>query len=161
MELNLKARVFFRFEEDFIEPEIRCIPMAVRFKLDACGIKLKLAEWSRMQPGERAWLAAAPCASCGEADAYRQKLAQLILERTGGTPTVIPVPENPAWSRADEIPYTLEEKLQESGDTLTLAQWRNLTDLQRFALLKLSYPGHESKNFPRALHEFGLKQTAP
>ena len=37
---------YFNFEEDFVEKNIRCIPMIVRFKMDKAGIKLKLAEWS-------------------------------------------------------------------------------------------------------------------
>ena len=37
----------FVFEEDFVEENVRCIPMTVRFKMDAAGIKLKLAESTR------------------------------------------------------------------------------------------------------------------
>jgi hypothetical protein len=44
---------YFRFEEDFVEDNVRCIPMIARFKLDTCGVKLKLAEWSRMSVEER------------------------------------------------------------------------------------------------------------
>jgi len=31
---------YFKFEEDFIEEDVRCIPMIVRFKMDLAGIKL-------------------------------------------------------------------------------------------------------------------------
>ena len=150
--------MFFKFENDFVESGIRCIPMIVRFKLDACGVKLKLAEWSRMKSRERSWLAIAPCSTLDEIVAYRQALSTLIWQRTGNTATEIPVPENPPWSRMDEIPYTIKEKLEESGSFLSLDQWRSLTDLQRFALLKLSYPGHENRNFPKALAEFGFAE---
>lgn len=34
--------------------------------------------------------------------------------------------------------------------------WAELNELQRFALVKLSHPGHEHRNLPRALAEFGL-----
>jgi hypothetical protein len=148
--------IFFRFEEDFVEENIRCIPMIVRFKLDACGIKLKLAEWSKMDPQDREHLAVAACESPEEIADYRDKLVRLIFERTGNTATPIPVPDSPAWSRTDEIPYTIGEKLRESSLHLPLAAWQQLTTLQRFALLKLSYPGHENKNFPRAMAEFGF-----
>lgn len=148
--------VFFKFENDFVESGIRCIPMIVRFKLDACGIKLKLAEWSRMKPQERAWLATAPCSTSNEIESYRAMLCTVISQRTGNTATAIPVPENPPWARMEEIPYTIKEKLDETGSFFSLNQWQGLTDLQRFALLKLSYPGHENRNFPKALAEFGL-----
>ena len=156
MKAGLVAGDFFRFEEDFIEPNIRCIPMVVRFKLDACGIKLKLAEWSRMTPDERAHLATASCETEAEAAQYKEWLHRLIVARTGSVATDIPVLPSPVWSRTGEIPYTIQEKLADTGQELSLQQWEGLTNLQRFALVKLSYPGHENKNFPRAMKEFGL-----
>jgi len=148
--------VFFRFEEDFVEAHLRCIPMVVRFKLDACGIKLKLEEWSVMTPAERSHLAHAPCESPKEVFLYREELCKLIISRTNNLPTPIPVPENPAWSNQDEIPYTIQEKLTDISASSTLSQWQSLTDLQRFALVKLSSSGHEHKNFLKALIEFNF-----
>lgn len=161
MNLYEVENVFFKFEEDFVEANIRCIPMIVRFKLDACGIKLKLAEWSKMTAVEREELAVAACESSEEIARYRDKLTHLIFRRTGDFVTPIPVPDYPAWSRTDEIPDTIREKLQEGSFDLSLEQWQQLTHLQRFALLKLSYPGHENKNFPRAMVEFGFSQKLP
>lgn len=147
---------FFEFERDFAESGIRCIPMIVRFKLDACGIKLKLTEWSRMKAHERGWLVTAPCGSTREIADYREALRTLIFQRSGSDATEIPIEERPAWSQVDVIPITVKEKLHESGYVLTLQQWRGLSGLQRFALVKLSNPGHENKNFPKAMAEFGL-----
>ena len=156
MKVRSVENAFFKFEEDFVESNIRCIPMIVRFKLDACGIKLKLAEWSRMTPSEREDLALSGFDTANDVSRYKENLTRLIFERTGNHAAQIPVPENPAWSRTDEIPYTIQEKLRESALSITLGQWQGLSDLQRFALMKLSYPGHENKNFPRALAEFEL-----
>jgi hypothetical protein len=153
---SVMEHVFFKFENDFVESGIRCIPLVVRFKLDACGIKLKLAEWSLMKPQERAWLAIAPCSTSDEIESYRQTLCTMVTRLTGNSATEIAVPENPPWSRMWEIPYTIKEKLDETGFFFSLDQWQGLTDLQRFALLKLSHPGHENRNFPKALVEFGL-----
>ena len=146
----------FKFEVDFIEPNIRCIPMIVRFKLDASGIKLKLAEWSRLTTDERTHLAVASCETHAEVALFREELHRLIFARTGTAATDIPVQANPVWSRTDEIPYTIQEKLADTDHELSLEQWQGLTNLQRFALVKLSYPGHENKNFPMAMAEFGL-----
>lgn len=156
MKQKAVENIFFNFEEDFVEANIRCIPMIVRFKLDACGIKLKLAEWSRMTTAERAHLAMAGCETADEVAQYGEDVRGLIFQGTGNLPAEIPVQENPAWSRTDEIPYTIKEKLLETGSHLSLDQWQRLTPLQRFALLKLSYSGHENKNFPRAMREFAL-----
>ena len=156
MKHQSQEQLFFKFEEDFVEHNIRCIPMIVRFKLDACGIKLKLAEWSRMTQEERQELAMSDCDTPVDAARYREHLLALIMRRTGHRGTLIPVEQDPAWSRTDEIPYTVNEKIAEMSAEISVQRWRRLTDLQRFALLKLSYPGHENKNFPRAIKEFGL-----
>ncbi len=44
------------------------------------------------------------------------------------------------------------------GLTLPPNAWGSLDELQRFALVKLSHPGHEHRNLPRALAEFGLAE---
>lgn len=154
---KMEENIFFRFEEDFVEPGIRCIPMIVRFKLDACGIKLKLAEWSSMSAAERMDLATAPCVTPDEVAGYRETLCALISNRTGVQATEIPVPENPPWSQTDVIPPAVQQQALETGYHLSVGQWQRLSALQRFALVKLSSPGHENKNFGRAVAEFGAK----
>jgi hypothetical protein len=147
---------YFQFEEDFVEDNVRCIPMIARFKLDACGIKLKLAEWCKMNIEERKNLASLPCDTMEEIIEYRFYLKDLILNRTGNEATELPVLQNPAWALLDEIPFPIQEKLHEFNWTLSPDQWSKLSDLQRFALLKLSYPSHENRNFPKAMKEFEL-----
>ena len=50
----------------------------------------------------------------------------------------------------------LDQKAKEFNLILTQEKWGTLTSLQRFALLKLCKPGHENKNFSKALKEFNL-----
>jgi hypothetical protein len=149
---------YFAFEADFTEDNIRCIPMIVRFKLDACGIKLKLKEWSKMTVEERENLAVLPCESTIEQNSYREYLKRVIYHHTGDLATEIPVMEKPIWAVVDEIPYPVQEKLTQFDWSISAQKWKELSDLQRFALLKLSYPGHENRNFPRAVREFNLLQ---
>ena len=42
----------FDFEADFTS-DLRCIPMAVRRKLDLAGVKLKLSHWGALAGPER------------------------------------------------------------------------------------------------------------
>ena len=147
---------YFRFEADFVEDNVRCIPMIVRFKLDAVGIKLKLAEWSRFREDERIMLAEEPCTIKGEQEIYSNFLQRLIRVRTGNEPTQIKIPGEPAWSQLEVIEPALQDKAKEYNWIITIRQWKSLSDLQRFALLKLYRPGHENRNFPRAMREFGL-----
>jgi hypothetical protein len=147
---------YFAFEADFVEDNIRCIPMIVRFKLDACGIKLKLKEWSKMREPEREYLASLPCTSPDEVAEYKNYLLMVIRTHTGGEGTEIPVQSNPPWIVADKIPQSVIDKVKELDASISVRQWMMLSELQRFALLKLSYPGHENKNFPKAMKEFNL-----
>lgn len=147
---------YFNFEEDFIEKNIRCIPMIVRFKMDKAGIKLKLAEWSRFSVDERIELAKKSCSNGEEAKQYNEYLAGLIKKYTGKEATGLAIDQHPGWAGLDEVPGLLQIKLKEFGWYIHVEQWEGLTNLQRFALLKLCKQGHESKNFPKAIKEFGL-----
>ncbi len=147
---------YFNFEDDFVEFNIRCIPMIVRFKMDNVGIKLKLAEWSKFNAVERKQLALRPIGNNDELNDYRNFLSSLIYKYTGNAPTLLEINPNPDWANLTTIPKTLIEKSNEFNWKITTEQWSALTTLQRFALLKLCRPGHENRNFPKAMREFGI-----
>ncbi|WP_293309401.1 nitrate reductase associated protein [Pedobacter sp. UBA5917] len=153
---NLKGIEYFKFEEDFIEENVRCIPMIVRFKMDAAGIKLKLAEWSKFHPSERIKLALLPVSNQEETDLYHQFLIGLIAKYTGNQATTMAIDPLPDWSNLHRIPNMLTEKSAEMAIQISIQQWCSLTNIQRFALIKLCRSGHENKNFPKAVAEFGL-----
>lgn len=153
---NLKEIEYFKFEEDFIEENVRCIPMTVRFKMDAAGIKLKLAEWSKFHPAERIQLALLPINTSTETKYYHQFLIGLITKHTGNEATALNIDPQPEWGNLKRIPQLLKEKSEELKLHISISQWQKLTNIQRFALLKLCRPGHENKNFPIAFKEFGL-----
>ena len=146
---------FFKFEADFVD-SLRCIPMQVRFKLDNCGVKLKLSHWHQFTEKERQTLVEMPCTSNQECQKYREFLQNLIIEKTGTAASEIAVEENPAWMNEKEIPQTIQTKAAESNVNITVEQWNKLTPLQRFALIKLSRASHENKNFYPAVQEFEL-----
>ena len=146
---------FFEFEADFVD-SLRCIPMQVRYKLDTCGVKLKLSDWHEMTQAERQALVELPCTTQTEIEAYQEYLQQLVLERTGTPASSLPIEPYPAWMDSRVVPANLQEKAKEIDVNLTLEVWTALTPLQRFALIKLSRLSHENKNFPRAMAEFHL-----
>jgi hypothetical protein len=146
---------FFDFESDFVE-SLRCIPMQVRFKLDTCGVKLKLQHWHQFEPSDRAQLVDLPCDTEDETHHYRTVLHHLVQQRTGTAATDLPIDPAPPWLDANQIPASVQEKVTEVGASLTLAQWSQLLPLQRFALIKLSRSMHENRNFYPALGEFNL-----
>lgn len=145
---------FFKFESDFVDT-LRCIPMQVRFKLDTCGIKLKLSHWNCFSSTERQVLIAQPCTTKTEIQAYREVLQKLV--KNSSTPAdELLVEPHPAWMDVTMIPHSIKEKAEEIGVTLTPQQWACLNPLQRFALIKLSRSSHENKNFLPAMQEFHL-----
>jgi len=145
--------MFFEFESDFVN-DLRCIPMQVRMKLDTCGVKLKLHHWHQFSPTERETLVNQPCETPEEITAYKNHLQDLVIQQTGDPAKELEIDPHPPWLNAEEIPKQLQEKASEFEIELKPEQWQNLTPLQRFALIKLSRPSHENKNFYPALKEF-------
>ncbi len=156
LKLATSTTQLFGFEEIFMKDDIRCIPMVVRFKLDKCGIKLKLSQWNSFTIAERNRLARYEATSQAQLLSYRKLVELMVLDRAGETATEMPIEPNPAWAQVAEIHEALLNKVKEFGWTISLDQWKSLSDLQRFALTKLSRPSHENKNFEAAMKEFGL-----
>lgn len=146
---------FFQFEADFVDT-LRCIPMQVRFKLDTCGVKLKLHHWNQLSPSERQHLVELPCLTAAEVQAYRMHLRQKIQEKTGEVPSDLAVASLPDWMDGTTIPDSVQQQAEAVHQTIHLQQWTHLTPIQRFALIKLSRSQHENHNFLPALAEFGL-----
>jgi hypothetical protein len=147
--------IFFQFEADFVE-SLRCIPMVVRYKLDTCGIKLKLDQWNRFSDRDCQALVEHPCTTSEDIAAYRQLLSELIWHYTQTPATELPIDEHPPWIDGNSIPESVRAKAKSVETDLTLEQWQTLTLLQRFALIKLSRSSHENRNFIPALKEFNL-----
>lgn len=146
----------FRFEVDF-GGTLRCIPMSVRMKLDQTGIKLSLKQWNRIPADERRQLTERACNSAAETRAYRQYLVSLIEAHTRTAVEFAPLDPAPAWADAAAVP----DRIREWAHGLKVAppsseQWAALTPLQRFALFKLTRPGHSNENFLPAMREFSI-----
>lgn len=151
----------FAFEDDFVA-SLRCIPMAVRFKLDACGVKLSLRQWSRFTQADRRALLLRPCGTGEQGEAYREALVRLVAERTAEAAKPLPPGTTVPWEQLQATPAQVRSfaglrEVRAPSD----AEWRGLTPLQRFALLKLSRDNHDNVNFVPALREFGLLAPQP
>jgi hypothetical protein len=144
---------FFQFETDFVD-SLRCIPMQVRYRLDTCGVKLKLHQWNLFTLADRAELVDLVPQTAAEVDRYRELLVRLIKERSGEEATLLTLAAQPPWLNEAEIPAVLAEKITAADINFSLSQWQQLTTLQRFALIKLSGASHEQNNFLPALREF-------
>ena len=146
---------FFQFEMDFAS-SLRCIPMQVRYRLDLCGIKLKLPQWNQFSTEDRQKLLDLPCQTPDEVKTYRETLQKLVQEVTGETATDLPVDAHPDWENDAKIPDSVSQKAIEMQVSLTVEQWSKLRPIQRFVLIKLSRSSHENRNFIPALEEFHI-----
>jgi hypothetical protein len=142
----------FRFEAEF-SGNLRCLPMAVRRKLDLAGVKLKLSHWAALEPQERRQLLA-----WGDDAEATASLRAWLLERTAaladGPAKAIEPARGASWQQGEAIPPMLAAACAQIGASLLPQQWQGLDELQRFTLVKLSHPGHEHRNLPHALAEF-------
>jgi len=146
----------FDFEYDF-GGDLRCIPMSVRQKLDATGIKLTLKQWNRIPEDGRRALLAGDCDTAPQLDAYRRQLERLIAAHTGTPVEHAEVDPAPPWADATRVPERVSRWAVSVGVMPpTAAQWAALSSLQRFALFKLTRPGHKNENFVPAMREFGV-----
>ena len=146
----------FGFETDFAGT-LRCIPMAVRLKLDLCGVKLSLRQWSQFTRDDRAELLDAPCEMADEQRSYHDRLVSLIEQRTGELAVELPIDPSPEWLDARRPPSRICDYAASRGlEPPTSRAWAALAPLRRFALFKLTRPGHDNDNFIPAMCEFGM-----
>ena len=150
--------VFFQFEQNFVE-SLRCIPMAVRHRLDCCGVKLKLHHWNALALDDRRALLEWPCGTTAEMAAYGDRLKDLAEARTGDRPKDLPIDDAPPW-RSGAVPDAVRDRAAAEHLIITDQRWQALSELQRFALVKLSRPSHENANFCPAIIEFGLARES-
>lgn len=155
---DLACRVF-DFEADFAG-DLRCLPMAVRRKLDLAGVKLKLVHWHGLLEEERKRLLAWPDDGPSLA-AFRHWLLERSQSLPQGPAGTLPPAAGADWQRAEALPDAVAISCRELGLALRPDAWRGLDELQRFALVKLSHPGHEHRNLPRAVEEFALLASMP
>jgi len=152
----------FAFESDFVST-LRCVPMAVRFKLDRCGIKLSLRQWSRFTREDRQGLLMQPCGGDDEVEAYRVALVALVALRANEIAKPLPEPPCGQWDNIRQVASVVAAYARGLGvRPPSQDEWAALTTLQRFVLIKLTRDNHDNVNFIPAMLEFGLVQpTAP
>jgi len=146
----------FRFEVDF-GGTLRCIPMSVRMKLDQTGIRLSLKQWNRIPSDGRRGLVERPCGDAAEVEAYKRYLVSLIEAHTRTAVEFASLDPSPPWADSAALPERIREWARGLGvDPPSIEQWAGLTPLQRFALFKLTRPGHSNENFLPAMKEFSI-----
>jgi hypothetical protein len=130
--------------------------MAVVRQLEPAGVKLILQHRNELSEAERQELLA-----WGDDGAAIEAMREHLLARTAGLSASqakeLPRPHGEPWQQSEQLPVVLTASCaHQLGLELTARGWAKRNELRRFALAKLSHPGHEHRNLPRALAEFGL-----
>lgn len=145
----------FAFESDFVD-SLRCVPMAVRLKLDTIGVKLTLRQWSGLSKAERQDLLDRACQTGRQAAAYRRRLKRMLETNELG-PMKDLHPDLAVLPSDGPPPEQVAKFAQHAGvGGIAERHWARLDPLERFALVKLSRESHDNVNFVPALHEFGM-----
>ncbi|GGI52982.1 nitrate reductase associated protein [Oxalicibacterium solurbis] len=139
---------------------LRRIPMIMRLKLDVCCLRISLAAWQALSRDEREELVAMPFASDEQRATFRTRLATMLAPHADDPEMAVEqagIDPSPAWQQKDTVPQDVIDTLDAlSLPAITQVQWANLNELQRFALSKLTRPGHRNAKLLSALREFGL-----
>jgi hypothetical protein len=141
--------------------DLRRFPMYFRLKLDVCGIKLSKRDWNSFALPEKMQLLAMPCTTPQEIAAFRKKLIAMIQACTGDSRDIpsLPITGNTSypWTDKNNIPAMVRQQIHTlADDAVNPEKWAMLSDLQRFALIKLTQPGHLKQELRLALQEFAL-----
>jgi hypothetical protein len=148
-----KLEGLFEFERDLL-PDLKRIPMVVRYKLDLVGLKVSLTAWNRLSLGVRKQLITEwPVRTHAERAALKEWLINW-LRTTSTRPLREFVLQDPPWEDRHHLPEAIAAAAAACTPPLTLAEWSDLELLQRFALVKLARSPHERSRVPRALAEF-------
>lgn len=155
--MNTPSEIF-QFEKDFAGA-LYCIPMAVRRKLDLCGVKVSLKQWNHFTLDEREQMVAQDCETPGEIDDYGRYVVGVIETRTNGPAQLLEKDDGAEWNDTKSVPQrVVDYSIERNVAPPTVAQWAALSPLQRFSIFKLTRPGHTNENFEPAMREFGLIQ---
>ena len=132
-----KLEGLFEFERDLL-PDLKRIPMVVRYKLDLVGLKVSLTAWNRLSLGVRKQLITEwPVRTHAERAALKEWLINW-LRTTSTRPLREFVLQDPPWEDRHHLPEAIAAAAAPCTPPLTLAEWSDLELLQRFALVKLA-----------------------
>ena len=149
--VNSQSNHYFNFEDDFIK-DLRCIPLCVRRKLDLIGIKLKLTHWQEFNLTEKTKIVNWPDTK-KELFELKIFLKKITINSKYGEVKEIEISSNQPWQDKNKVPEQVLKSALERGINISIEDWRNLNELDRFAFCKLVRPSHEHNNLDRAFDE--------
>jgi hypothetical protein len=141
--------------ETYMERTLEYMPMSVRLKLDLCGLKPSLVQWCGLPLTVRQTVLETHCEVPHEILRMRRYLESTFDAFQLGPLAPLQCSAE-AWNANSRVPAALVLATTALGlPRPARAAWAGLSNLQRFALIKLSHEGRARK-LESALEEFGL-----
>lgn len=149
----------FHFEDD-IYCTLECVPMTVRRKLDRVGLKVHLAQWQSLGPGERLAICHLPADQPDECDALRTFIIEAVKRSSGAEPNDLTPEQRRAWEPPQQVPPALVADAAAAGAVLTQSMWERLDADERYMLTKLEKRGGKLAIALRELFAEGPRAAA-
>lgn len=148
--------------EGEVHASLDCVPLSVRRKLDLAEIKISLAGWQALSRAERLALCHLPADTDEDVAVYAEVLrgfaerAGVALAPLAGAPV-----RRAAWDR-DSVSARLRDRLGADGalDEGALGRLAELTEEERYAIVKLADPKRGPEKLRALLGELGLSRDA-
>lgn len=148
--------------EGEVHAVLDCVPLAVRRKLDLAELKISLAGWQTLSRAERLALCHMPVDTDEDVAVYAEVLrgfaarAGVALTPLAGAPV-----RRAAWEK-DAVIARLRDRLGPDGalDEAALGRLAELTEEERYALVKLADPKRGPEKLRALLGELGLSRDA-
>ena len=148
----------FDFERA-LDPDLKRMPISVRYKLDLIGLRVSATAWSRLSLATRKQVVQGwPVATPRQRAALREWLLNWLRTTRTEPPREIRVTE-PAWNDRCHVPEAVAELTAGCNPELSLGEWAELELLERVALVKLSQSPQERGDVPTALAEFRARRS--
>ncbi len=112
--------------------DLEWLPQAMRFKLDAVGIKVGLKQWQALPIEAKRQLLAAPIADEAAKEAWKQSLLQ-VLQTAGIEASNLPPASPLSWNPETQAQW------QAVGFALTEEIWSQWSEFQKYVAEKTAF----------------------
>lgn len=140
------------------DPEGAWMSMGLRMKLDLAGLRISLADWQALEPGDRTALNDAPAEAQADVESFAAllKRAMQSVSRTCETITAERVGAAVNWKDSCDEPV---EVTSMKADTQSAPPWQGLDRFGRYVLYSLASRGRREK-FDWAARELAARELA-
>jgi hypothetical protein len=132
------------------------IPMVVRLNLDLCGLSFGLDDWVALDLETRIALSSL----IADTPQAQRMWTRMVFDSVAAACPCAIDPSELLGMDCPQPPARINVQLQAMAlESIDSARWAALGKLQRYALLKLSRPGHKNRGFEKVARDAVSRQT--